>query len=370
MSNTVIAWILLFAAAQGAFLSVVLLSMGKGRKGVSHKLMATLLAVFVIIILDAWASLTGWYWRVPHLLHASIAFPLLVGPLIYLHLRWTLWQSAIVRYAGWHYLPFLVGLILWLPYYSLSAKEKLLILESTHEIPWYISVFAMLKIAHLLCYIVFSFRMLNEARRIRPDDKLAANLSRFGNFLVLGIGVVLVLFAIEHLGVLPPISSDTLSAMVLTIFVYGLAVSAIRLPNDYQAQTPTSKPRYDGNQLSDAQRQEFLSKLLLKIEHDQIYRHGDLKLETLAEVLAMTPHELSQLINLEYATNFSDFLNRYRVEALKQALCDPARQEDTILELAIHCGFNSKSALNRAFKKITGMTPTEFRRCHSGGAVS
>jgi len=32
------------------------------------------------------------------------------------------------------------------------------------------------------------------------------------------------------------------------------------------------------------------------------------------------------------------------------------------LELAIACGFNSKSALNRAFKKVTGMTPSEFKR--------
>jgi len=79
-------------------------------------------------------------------------------------------------------------------------------------------------------------------------------------------------------------------------------------------------------------------------------------------VVALTPHELSQLINLEYATNFPDFLNRHRVEALKQLLHDPEHQHKTVLELAIACGFNSKSALNRAFKKVTGMTPSEFKQ--------
>lgn len=68
------------------------------------------------------------------------------------------------------------------------------------------------------------------------------------------------------------------------------------------------------------------------------------------------------LINLEYGTNFSDFLNRHRVDALKKLLHDVESHDKTVLELAISCGFNSKSALNRAFKKVTGMTPTEFKR--------
>ena len=109
-------------------------------------------------------------------------------------------------------------------------------------------------------------------------------------------------------------------------------------------------------------RAQFLAQLLQKMEQDQVYKNGDLKLETLAEILALTPHELSQLVNVECGTNFQDFLNRYRVEALKQQLHDMANQQKTVLELAVACGFNSKSAMNRAFKKLTGMTPSEFRR--------
>lgn len=362
MSTIVISWILLFAAAQGVFLGLVLASMSRSGGKLNHRLMAALLLVFVIIILDAWASLTGWYWQFPHLLHASIAVPLLIGPLVYLHLRWSLWGTPVTQYDGRHALVFLGGVLLWSPYYALSGAEKLSILAGTETIPWTISAFALVKIVHLLTYLFLSYRMLREARELRPTDTLAIQLARLGNFLALGISLVLALFAIEHLNVKPILSSDTLAAIILTIFVYGLAVNAIRLPLTYVAQAPSSKPRYDGKLLGERERQMFMDKLKEKIEGEHWYKNGDLKLDSLAEVLAMTPHELSQLINLEYATNFSDFLNRHRVEALKQLLHDPEHQHKTVLELAIACGFNSKSALNRAFKKVTGVTPSEFKR--------
>jgi AraC-like DNA-binding protein len=98
------------------------------------------------------------------------------------------------------------------------------------------------------------------------------------------------------------------------------------------------------------------------MENGHAYRDGELKLEQLADMVAMTPHELSQLINVACGTNFQDYLNRYRVEALKLALHAPQRAADSILELGIECGFNSKSALNRIFKSQTGMTPSEFRK--------
>lgn len=96
-----------------------------------------------------------------------------------------------------------------------------------------------------------------------------------------------------------------------------------------------------------------------------MYRDGALTLEQLTHHLALTPHELSQLINQSFQMNLQEFLNGYRVAALQQALRDdtsrPADARRTILDLALGAGFNSKSSLNRVFKTHTGMTPTQFR---------
>ena len=58
----------------------------------------------------------------------------------------------------------------------------------------------------------------------------------------------------------------------------------------------------------------------------------------------------------------ADLVNRYRVQALKQALSDPQQAAQSILDLALAAGFNSKSAFNRVFKKQTGMTPGAYRK--------
>lgn len=55
--------------------------------------------------------------------------------------------------------------------------------------------------------------------------------------------------------------------------------------------------------------------------------------------------------------NFFDFVNSYRVEALKEHLLDQRYDVIKIEELAFMCGFNSKAAFQRAFKKHTGTLP-------------
>ena len=60
--------------------------------------------------------------------------------------------------------------------------------------------------------------------------------------------------------------------------------------------------------------------------------------------------------------NFFDFVNRYRVEEVKQCLSNPAKDKDNIVTLALDAGFNSKSAFYAAFKKLTGMTPNQFKK--------
>jgi AraC-like DNA-binding protein len=60
--------------------------------------------------------------------------------------------------------------------------------------------------------------------------------------------------------------------------------------------------------------------------------------------------------------NFNAFLNRYRIDAVKQALADTMQSEVAILDIALAAGFQSLGPFNRAFKADTGMTPSEFRR--------
>ena len=103
-------------------------------------------------------------------------------------------------------------------------------------------------------------------------------------------------------------------------------------------------------------------KLLYLLEAERIYRDEDLTLQTLAEKLAVTPHQLSWIINEVLHLSFATLVNGYRVEEVKGRLSDPSFNHSSILQAALDAGFNTKAAFNRAFRKATGMTPSQFKK--------
>jgi len=102
----------------------------------------------------------------------------------------------------------------------------------------------------------------------------------------------------------------------------------------------------------------------------RLYREENLTVSSLAERMGLPEHRLRKIINqgLGYR-NFNVFLNSYRIDEVSQALSDPAQAEVPVLEMALEAGFQSIGPFNRAFKAMTGQTPTEFRRSKGAMAV-
>jgi AraC-like DNA-binding protein len=96
------------------------------------------------------------------------------------------------------------------------------------------------------------------------------------------------------------------------------------------------------------------------------YLDEDLTLFSLATIMQLHPNHLSQVINMNERRNFFDFINYYRVEAVKDYLLSKRGKDKTLLGIALECGFSSKAAFNRAFKKFAGQTPSEFMRRADG----
>ncbi len=102
-------------------------------------------------------------------------------------------------------------------------------------------------------------------------------------------------------------------------------------------------------------------KLLHLLAVEKIYKDEDLTLQSLAERLAISPHQLSWVINDLLQLSFASLVNGYRVEEVKGRLSDPAFNSNSILQAALEAGFANKASFNRAFKKTTGMTPSRFK---------
>jgi len=120
--------------------------------------------------------------------------------------------------------------------------------------------------------------------------------------------------------------------------------------------------KYQNSGLTDRQAAIYQQQLLHYMETHQPYLASKLTLVQLATQLDMSTHHLSQIMNEQLGKNFFEFINHYRVETIKEKLQNPKFTHYTLLGIALESGFNSKTSFNTVFKKITGMTPSQYQK--------
>jgi AraC-like DNA-binding protein len=150
------------------------------------------------------------------------------------------------------------------------------------------------------------------------------------------------------------------SYLVFSVFV---VYKGLRQPDIFNGIDENGrKQKYRKYLLPQPQKQYYLEKLLAFMDDAKPYLDPTLSMPDLAEKIPVAPHYLSQIINDSLNQNFFDFVNSYRIRESKKLLADISAHKKTILHILYETGFNSKSVFNEAFKKHTGMTPSEFRR--------
>ena len=96
------------------------------------------------------------------------------------------------------------------------------------------------------------------------------------------------------------------------------------------------------------------------IKGEKLYQNPELTLTEISKKLQTNASVISKAINQGFALNFNDFINNYRVEAVKAMFANGEHKKSTLLGIAYDCGFNSKATFNRAFKKNTSYSPKEY----------
>ncbi|WP_191858317.1 tetratricopeptide repeat protein [Hanstruepera ponticola] len=113
--------------------------------------------------------------------------------------------------------------------------------------------------------------------------------------------------------------------------------------------------------LLDTNEIEKYSKELDQIMVDyKLYLNPDLALKDLASYLELPANYVSQLLNMGFQKNFSEYVNSYRVKEFKERVLLDENKSLTIMAVAYDSGFNSKTVFNTFFKKIEGITPNAY----------
>lgn len=109
--------------------------------------------------------------------------------------------------------------------------------------------------------------------------------------------------------------------------------------------------------------EKVLHEKLAAAMNDGAYSAPGLTIAALAEQLDTPEHRLRALINNRLGhRNFSAFLNRYRISEAQRMLSSAKHVDLPILTIAMDLGYNSLPPFNRAFRELTGSSPSEFRK--------
>lgn len=344
--------------------------------------LAKLLMVGIVLLNTFQALLNAFDTReffqmVPHLSKVSWLTPSLFGPLVYLFtIKLCSYRPAFHKRDLLHFIPFAVYLVVLLPWYMTSAEEKRAYL-SDFELARLddFGIINQISLLIILVYLLATLRFLRVFRKKIKETFSEISQKRLEwmnifSVAVLGVLIISALGFYGHKWQIPLLDAIYHYNYVLVVLlVYWIAYKALLqpvifdIPPDESSLKPeTDSRKYARSGLDEAQAAVMYNQILVHMKKEKPYRNPEINIYQLADALGMKKHHLSRIINEKAGMNFFDFINTFRVEEIKHNLSDPSLDHLTLLGIALESGFNSKATFNAAFKKFTGLTPSDFQR--------
>ncbi|BAJ02912.1 AraC-type DNA-binding domain-containing protein [Shewanella violacea DSS12] len=180
-------------------------------------------------------------------------------------------------------------------------------------------------------------------------DAILVSLAMFSSF---EFGLII---DYELLGL---ISNYTVLLLISVLIFFSLRFSSVFKGIE---SNETTAPPLDKSPIDP----QLVDNILLYMKNEKPYLNHLLTLDNLASQLSIPPRYLSQAINRHFKQNFFEFINGYRIDESKQLLQLSENRQVTMLKIMDRAGFNSKATFNTFFKKLVGLTPTQYRKEHS-----
>jgi AraC-like DNA-binding protein len=152
-----------------------------------------------------------------------------------------------------------------------------------------------------------------------------------------------------------------LSSVLISLTIIFLFLISFKYPDFYQtAQRAVQKQKAKRSYLQGLNLDQIEADLETLMTKNQMFLEENLSLPQLADCMGISRHQLSQFLNSRLNKNFKMFVNEYRIAKAKELLIQ--NKDAKVLAIALDVGFKSKSTFNAAFLKVTGITPSEYRK--------
>lgn len=226
-----------------------------------------------------------------------------------------------------------------------------------------------------LVYLIAAMMLLKRYERVTAQTRAdAATLSLHWMTVVLSLLLIMMVQDLIRLNLQPHLPADIrhswyfINSSIYFLLNGYLIIVAVRQPhlfNDFsefaylefadKAKPTEQSTNQDETSIALFQQIDSL------IRDQQLFKQPRFSLRDLATASGLNEKILSSLINQQAGKNFNDYINHLRVNAICQHLIQYS-EDGQILNIALDMGFNAKSTFNTAFKKETGLTPSQFAK--------
>ena len=255
-------------------------------------------------------------------------------------------------------------------YNALSFDRDAFYVNDTYL--WVRLLYAISFIVSLLVYNTLSIIAVHKHRINLKNEFSNTNQNlRLSWLLFIVISYLIYVFSATLLGLFGFFFTDleastifNYSATLVLTFILGFY--GIRQDEIYKRKLKGTVPdkreeRYKKSNLTTDKKEEIKTQILTYFKEETPYLNSELSMNLLSEELNIPKYQLTEVLNTIIGKNFFQFVNEYRVEAVKQKLSDASNNKFSIEAIGYDCGFSSKSSFFSVFKNITGQTPVQFK---------
>ena len=364
----------LLVAGQGFFIFLFLFS----RKNVPLRIFTSLLLIATFEIFMQYLFRTPGWEQFKFLIAFRNSLSFLYGVLFYLYIR-SLHESGF-RICGRCFLHLVPAAVFLFIDTASIVKGAFILPENFVSAYAYRRVFYLTLFISSITYLSAAFKLVMKNRRTaesadgagteRQSWQTVILIYCFSLFAFLTIATVLYILHSPYSNIAANIYCLYLiipiyATAFMIIFKYSFFSSIHGYADsdpDYSDAQPAAAEKYLRTKLDEETLEEYHRRIKSFIIAGQGYLDPELSVPAVADECGIPLHHVSQTINTKYGKSFHLLMMELRVRHSERLLSDADSREKSIIEIAFDSGFNSKSNFNMAFKKIHGITPTEFRK--------
>lgn len=360
--------ILLLGALQGIILGINLWRGDYPRKKANRWLAALLFFFAYRLITEVLLSIDVIHYKT-WLYHAFLEYNWIYGTLIFFYIRTYINADFQFQRKDWlHFLPVGIEFIMsnyvkTQNFYWDGTRESLSWLGEKAYVLWMHTPFQVIVTGGLILFYLWQSKKLlsnyttENTKPVQTEDVRWLNLilRLYLMFIVLVIVLALIDYVFFDYAFSPFHHLPTYIGLAGITYWLGLQGFARKnAPILTQTKPQQAFPEDD--------LKAILTNLQQAMEAGKLYKNPTLTLAELANHLKVKPYQLTQVLNRSLQKSFSDYVNEFRVEAVREMVNSPSHENYTLLAIAYEAGFNSKASFNRIVKKITGKSPKFLKK--------